>query len=267
MKKIVGVLVLVLLVPAASAEVHVSFEGMVVHVVGGGVTRAVVPRFDGHQMTITLPASAKRDVERIFAPLECSAVCDVPIDGLAFRIADASGKPLARVFERTNGFRDNVTNLSAVPSADRPFEKKEDLHPDIFASMPVVDSVVAGYFELAGGVGTAEPFRCGARFEGSAANTAFPAKVNVDFPSGAMLQVLRAGSSEWQDLAIDGPRVEIAVRNDVPDPDPSHFDMYAMLSVKRKDGRTIDLPRVQMDGSPCIAPAGGIPGCSNSAWP
>jgi hypothetical protein len=66
---------------------------------------------------------------------------------------------------------------------------------------------------------------------------------------------------------FDGPRVEIAVRNDVPDPDPSHFDMYAMLSVKRKNGRLIDLPRVTLNGSPCIAPAGGVPGCSQSTWP
>jgi hypothetical protein len=266
MKQTIGVLALVLLVPAAWAEVHVSFEGMIVHVVGGGVTRAVVPRFDGHQMTITLPASAKRDVERIFQ-VECSAVCDVPIDGLAFRIADASGKPLKRAFERTDGFRDNVTSLSAVPSPDKPFEKKEDLHADIFASVPVANSVVAGYFELAGGIGTAEPFRCAARFEGAATDTAFPAKVNVDFPNGATLQVLRAGSREWQNIALDGPRVEIAVRNDIPDPDPSHFDMYALLSVKRKNGRLIDLPHVTMNGSPCIVAAFGIPGCTNSSWP
>jgi hypothetical protein len=254
---------------ATSTEVLVAFEGMIVHVLGGGVTRAIVPRLAGHQMTITLPPSTRDDVERIFAPLKCPTVCDVPIDGVAFRIAGADGQPAAKPFTASAEFSTIVTRLSEVPGPGKPFETKEDLVAEIFADAPVANNLVAGFFELAGGTGTTEVFACAAKFAGDSAYKAFPSRVDVVYsmPKGAVLQVRKAGSTNWENIALDGPLSKITVRNDIPDSNMSHFDMYAMLSRKRADGRYIDLPEIQTDGSRCISPAGGIPGCSNSAWP
>jgi hypothetical protein len=253
----------------ASTDVVVSFEGMIVHVLGGGVTRAIVPRLSGHQMTLTLPGSAKEDVERVFAPLRCPTVCDVPIDGVAFRIVDGEGRASAAPFVPNADFDAIVTKLSAIPSPHKPFEKKEDLVPEIFADAPVANGIVAGYFELAGGTGTVEAFACGGRFAGQTGYSAFPSKVDVLYrmQGGARLQVRKAGSDTWEEIALGGPIVKLAVRNDIPDSRMSHFDMYALLSTKRVDGRIVDLPEITTDGRNCVAPAGGIPGCSESSWP
>ncbi|HEU4887201.1 MAG TPA: hypothetical protein VFV49_04890 [Thermoanaerobaculia bacterium] len=43
--------------------------------------------------------------------------------------------------------------------------------------------------------------------------------------------------------------------------------MHARLSVKQKNGRLIDLPQVELDGRPCIAASGGVPGCHDTKWP
>ncbi len=254
---------------AASTEVLVAFEGMIVHVLGGGVSRAVVPRLAGHQMTITLPPSTRTDVERIFAPLTCPTVCDVPIDGVAFRIAGADGQPPAGSFAASPEFTNIVTRLSEVPSPEKPFATKEDLISEIFADGPVANGIIAGFFELAGGAGTTEAFACGARFAGQTAFKAFPSIVEVVYsmPEGAILQVRKAGSAKWDSISLSGPVVKIAVRNDIPDSNMSHFDMYTMLSTKRSNGGFVDLPEISTDGARCISPAGGIPGCSNSAWP
>lgn len=254
---------------AAPVDVLVAFEGMIVHVLGGGVTRAIVPRLPGHQLTLTLPASAKTDVERIFAPLRCPTVCDVPIDGVAFRIVDLGGQMPARPFVASADFERIVTRLSTLPSEEKPFAAKEDLVPEIFAASPLPESIVAGFFELAGGVGTTEPFTCPARFEGTSEYLAFPSKVDVLYamPQGAKLQARRAGSNSWDDIALSGPLVRIAVKNDIPDALMSHFDMLAALSMKRKGGGFINLPDIHTDGTNCIAAAAGVPGCSNSQWP
>jgi len=257
--------------PAASqssTNVIVAFEGMIVHVLGGGVTRAIVPRMSGHQLTITLPASTKEDVERIFAPLQCPTVCDVPIDGVAFRIVDGSGQPSQTAFTPGAEFQSIVTKLSDVPSPEQPFATQSDLVPEIFSTGPVANNLVAGYFELAGGTATTDAFGCGARFEGTSAFAAFPSKVDVLFTmQGAKLQVMKAGTTQWEDIALSGPIVKIAVKNDIPDSNMSHFDMYALLSTKRVNGNVIDLPEIQTDGMSCISPAGGVPGCSQSQWP
>ncbi|MEO8378870.1 MAG: hypothetical protein ABI779_04320 [Acidobacteriota bacterium] len=253
----------------APTNVIVAFEGLIVHVLGGGITRAIVPRMPGHQMTITLPPSAKTDVERIFAPLKCPTVCDVPIDGLAFRIADAQGQPVTAPFTANNDFQSIVTHLSEVPSPDQPFATTDDLIPEIFADHPYTDSLIAGYFELAGGTASTEAFGCGARFDGNSGYVAFPSKVNVLYtvPNGAMLQVLKAGSDQWEDIVLNGRMVTIGVKNDLPDSNMSHFDMYAVLSKKRVNGGFVDLPEIHTDGRRCISPAGGLPGCSQSQWP
>jgi hypothetical protein len=255
--------------PTAPTEVTVGFEGMIVHVLGGGVTRAIVPRLGDHQMTITLPASTKADVERIFAPLKCPTVCDVPIDGVAFRIVDGSGQPPRNPFVAGADFNAIVTKLSQVPSPYRPFEKKEDLVPEIFADGPTANNIVAGYFELAGGVGSAKAFSCTARFEGQSTPSQFPSRVDVAYAmkNGAKLQVLKAGHDEWQTIDLHEPHVKIAVKNDLPDASMNHFDMYALLSNKRVDGGFVDLPEVMIDGGRCISAAFGVPGCSESAWP
>lgn len=253
----------------APAQVIVSFEGLIVHVLGGGVTRAIIPRMAGHQMTITLPPSAKADVERVFAPLTCPTVCDVPIDGVAFRIANAYGQPVNTPFTANADFQSIVTHLSQVPAANAPFATADDLIPEIFADRPLANSLVAGYFELAGGTATTEAFGCGGRFAGSDAFTAFPSKADVlySMPDGAVLQVRQAGSDQWETIALSGPVVKIAVKNDLPDSNMSHFDMYAMLSTKRVNGQIVDLPEIQTDGRRCISPAGVVPGCSQSQWP
>lgn len=254
---------------AASSTVLVAFEGMIVHVLGGGVSRAVVPRLSGHQRTMTLPPSARKDVERIFAPLRCPTVCDVPIDGVAFRIAGTDGQPLSGPFTPSQEFTSIVTKLSEVPSPEQPFATKEDLVPEVFADSPVANNIVAGFFELAGGAGTTEAFACGARFAGQSVFKPFPSTVEVLYtlPDGVVLQVRKAGSAQWESISLEGPLVKIAVRNDIPDSNMSHFDMYAMLSTKRSNGGFVDLPEIDTDGSRCISPAGGIPGCANSVWP
>jgi hypothetical protein len=255
---------------ATSTEVLVSFEGIVVHVLGGGVTRAIVPRLAGHQMTITLPPSTKADVERIFSPLKCPTVCDVPIDGLAFRVVGADGRPAPKPFTASPEFTSVVTRLSEIPAPEKPFATKEDLVPEIFAEGPVAHNIIAGYFELNGGTATTDAFACGAKFDGQKEFKAFPLKVDVVYTmnDGAVLQVLKAGSSKWEEIPLNGPLTKIAVRNDLPDSNMSHFDMLAMLSTKRDaQGGFVDLPEIKTDGTRCISPAGGLPGCTNSAWP
>ncbi|HUR81186.1 MAG TPA: hypothetical protein VM733_10490 [Thermoanaerobaculia bacterium] len=255
--------------PAQPTNVTVGFEGMIVHVLGGGVTRAIVPRLGDHQMTITLPASTKADVERIFAPLKCPSVCDVPIDGVAFRIVDGAGRPSPKPFVAGADFSAIVTRLSQVPSPYRPFEKKEDLVPEIFADAPSENNIVAGYFELGGGVGSAKAFSCTARFEGQSTPSQFPSRVDVAYAmkGGAKLQVLKAGHRDWETIDLREPDVRIAVKNDLPNASMNHFDMYALLSNKRVDGGFVDLPEVMIDGGRCISAAFGVPGCSESSWP
>lgn len=255
---------------ATSTEVLVTFEGIVVHVLGGGVTRAIVPRLAGHQMTITLPPSTKADVERIFSPLKCPTVCDVPIDGLAFRIVGADGRPPSTPFTASPEFTNVVTKLSEIPAPEQPFATKEDLVPEIFADAPVAHNIIAGYFELDGGTATTDVFACGAKFDGQKDFKAFPLKVDVLYTmsKGAVLQVRKAGNTNWEDIPLNGPFARISVRNDLPDSNMSHFDMLSMLSTKRDArGGFVDLPEIHTDGTRCISPAGGLPGCTNSAWP
>lgn len=261
-----------------TTPVTVVFEGMVAHVLGGGVTRAIIPRVTGHPRTLIMPVSVKTDFEAAFGTT-CGGSCSAVIDGHAFRVVDMAGNPSSSAFMPSFTFTRAVTKLSAVPSAEAPFASAADLVPDISEPGPKPASVVAGFFELIGGKGNAVAFSCGAKFQGQAVFDFFAKSVEVrfDMPAGgAKLQVLKpAHNGDWTRAAtinLPAAGITITVDNDLKNSLMSHFDNYAMLSIKTSSGGgMVNLPDVVVDPSTepfCdFGGLGGRPGCSNSQFP
>ncbi len=256
----------------AATNLNVFFTGMVTFVLSNGAQRAVLPRIGGHHLQIVFPFSMKTQVEATFKGVKCVVDCPVPFDGRAFRVVDASGNPLPGGFNPSSTFASTVTHLQSVPlpaSLKDTFDVK-NIEPDVFKD-PQKGSFIAGFFELAGGTGDAQPFTCTAHFQGQAGSHSFPMYVIVNFklPAGAKLQVFEAGSTGWADLVtlttLTGP-VKVTVDNNMPGP-VSHFDDYALLSTKRIGGKPVDLPDVIPDTTNCIPGHGDVPGCSDSQWP
>ena len=256
---------------SVAPDLRVEFHGVVAHVLAGGVTRAIIPRVPGHSMKIIFPGKMKTEIQSAFG-VTCSSTCEVPFNEFALQIVDSSGATGA-AFNPSPNFKSIVTHLKAVPSAEKPFDTKADLVDDIFKD-PQKGSVVAGFFELAGGDGDAAAWSCGAHFVGETPFYDFPSGVNVDFKlsTGSKLQVMKAvasGTPTWTDVAtLTGPLTFI-VDNDLPSSTGSHFNAFALLSKKKvaATGKPVDLPDVMTDGTTCIPGAGDVPGCSNSQWP
>jgi hypothetical protein len=257
---------------SVATGLRVQFRGVVTHVLAEGVERAVVPRVPGHARKIFFPGSMKTDIERTFG-VTCSSICEVPFDGFALQIVDASGA-VGAAFDSSPKFKSIVTHLKAVPTTEKPFDAKADLNDDVFAADPKKGSVVAGYFELAGGKGDAAAWSCPAHFVGEMTYYDWPSAVNVDFKlaAGSKLQVKMAvasGSATWTDVATLTGTPTFIVDNDLPTSKVSHFDSYALLSKKTAAGTSnpVNLPDVVTDGTQCIPSFGDVPGCSNSQWP
>jgi hypothetical protein len=272
---------------AHAISVDVEYVGLVCQVWDksqAGVERAIVLRTPRggprqHNMNIGLPRVSKADVDKLGLPInpigECPAgsTCNVLMDGLAFRFVDSAGNPLASAFEPNDNFKNFVTHLSTVPHKDKPFEKKSSLVDAVFSPTPKAnDPVVAGWFELTGGKGDAEPFACKGKFKNDANDQDFVkvAKVTFTLPEGAKLQVFKAGDTQWRNITIPTSRFAITVDNDATDPmNVSHFHEYARLNRS-----SVVLPEVEIaDTQDCLGDTtttigiDGVPGCSNSAWP
>lgn len=262
--------------------VTVEFDGLVCHVWDKQTARldrerAIVvrtPQDHGHEkkhaMTITLPKEAKDDLASHNIPAKCGAVCDVPIDALAFRLADLDGEPLTTEFERSDNFKDFVPRLTEIPMEGNPFTTSTDsVIPQVISDHPQSDSTVAGWFDLAGGKGDATKYVCNGNYEGHGERP-FVRMVTVTFnmSGSAKLQVLKAGETDWTKRSIRLPDRDliIQVKNDaVPPVKKSHFDMYAGLA--RKDADLTDIKTKTPDDCVPVGGRDGVPGCSNSAWP
>jgi hypothetical protein len=269
--------------------VKVSFVGLVCHIWDkreAGVERAIVLRTPvsgsmHHNRTIGLPPESKPDVVRLNLPIEnCPdrSTCTVRVDGLAFRFVDVNGTPPSARFSPNANFTNFVTHLKDVPHAAHPFENKSNLIDAVFDPTPKSnDPVVAGWFELAGGRGDADKFLCQGKFEGEQGGHDFVqiARVTFALPTGAKLQVFKAGDSQWRDIAIPSSSFEMTLDNDAATPmHVSHFEMYAKLHKKmHPQDPDIVLPRVVLaDNNTCLprtstAGEDAVPGCSNSSWP
>jgi hypothetical protein len=277
---------------AASIKAHVDFIGLVCHIWNkqeAGVERAIVLRTPPsgpmhHKMVIGLPLQSKADVLKLKLPIDpddkCpdGSTCSVLIDGLAFRFADRDGNPLGTPFSPNANFTNFVTHLRAVPHPDHPFDKKGDLIDAVFDAAPKAnDPVVAGWFELAGGQGDAEPYLCKGKFEGEASEQDFVkvAKLTFTIPIGGKLQVFIANDTQWRDIAIPTSDFAITVDNDAAiSTQTSHFGMYARLHKKKNPNEPdIHLPAVVVANIQTCAPktntigVDAVPGCSDSGWP
>lgn len=261
----------------AATSVTVVFEGMITHVLDGGVMRAIIPRIEDkndpsktHPRTLIMPISVKEDFEAAFGTT-CSGSCSAVIDGHAFRIVDKDGNPSRLEFDPTFAFRNFVTKLSTIP--DTPFASSNNFLRAVFApGPPAIGSLVAGFFELAGGKGYAVPFNCGAQFEGQTSFAFFAKSVEVVFPDGAILQVLKYPVSDWTKAAnIKLPAGKsFTVDNDLKHSKMSHFGKYIVLK-DPSSGGPASLRDVIVEGgteSDCnFLGYGGRPGCSNSQFP
>ncbi len=252
------------------AGVRVKFEGLVTHVLGDGVERAVVLRVPSHPGTISLPASMKSALETALGStgnVSCGSTCEVTMDGLAFRIVDSAGNPGGN-FRKDQSFSDYVTKLKDVPAPSDLFSRS-NLHDEIFASAPPQSHpAFHGYFELGGGVGYATRFKCDGIFRGYSNARPFPRKVYADFDlgPGQILEVRTPTSSDWIRVAELPDGEQLTISNDVYN-SVSHFDHYACLSKISQNGQCVKLPEVVKADPNCTQPHADVLGCSNSTWP
>jgi len=214
----------------------------------------------------------KTDVERVFSPLKCGIECIVPFNDVSFQVVDKNGVLLSTPFNPAGNFSTAVTHLGSVPLslAVKDTFDAGNIEGDVLAP-PKPSTLIGGYFDLNGGVGTVTPFTCKAHF-GSDMTTSqpFPEVVSVNFalPAGAKLQVNKRGGG-WGDLITltslpASPTITVDNNMGV---NVSHFDNYALLSKKRVNGKPVKLPDVVQDDPSCVNVHGAVPGCSDSQWP
>jgi hypothetical protein len=281
------------LLAAGTAEVKVTFRGLIAHILGDSIgrpSRAIVINDPDHPLKLTLPREVNlkdlHDATNLTVTLPPSGDVEVALPpGFSVRIVGFdTGKQvtvsgMSPFLNRDAKFIEFVPSLKSMSGNTLDFKKLNDADFDPYPISPDF----AMFFVLDGGTLSAKPSLCKSRFkrdyEGKG-DRCFASLVELTgrVDQEPALQFLKEGYKDWRNVTFNGhpSRIEVVVdaRPKREAEGVSHFRMFEPLGKCCWKGDEIAYVKCDSKAAPeCEVPVGDVhitgldPSCTNSTWP